>query len=112
MIRRLIRAVTPKSLRRSIRLKIYSIIRKLKAPRMIWGYMDTNDNWHEKTRISNSTAFYKEEKIQIDNNVYIGHFCILDGTGGIHIEEGCQIAGWNGSYTHSSHIAIRLYGKH
>ena len=81
-------------------------------PKMVWEYINPNGVTSKNTRISNTTAFYKEEKIQIDTNVYIGHYCVLDGTGGIHIEEGCQIAGWNGIYTHSSHIAIRLYGKH
>jgi len=33
-------------------------------------------------------------------------------TGGLVIGEGCQIAAWNGLYTHSSHIAIRIYGSH
>lgn len=48
----------------------------------------------------------------IGDNVFIGHFCVLDGTGNLEIEEGCQIAGWSGIYTHSSHISIRLYGAH
>lgn len=112
MIRRLIRAVTPKSLRRSIRLKMYSIIRKLKAPRMIWGYLDTNDNWHEKTRISDTVFFYHEENVKISNKVFIWHFTIVDGTGGIEIGEGTQIGAWVGIFTHSSHVSIRLYGHH
>ena len=103
MIRRLIRAITPKSLRRSIRLKMYFIIRKLKAPRMVWGYMDTNGNWHEKTRISDTVFFYHEENIKISNKVFIWHFTIIDGTGGVEIGEGTQIGAWVGIFTHSSH---------
>lgn len=112
MIRRVVRFFIPKSWRRSIRYRINSIIRKFKAPRMVWGYDDANGQWREKTRISDTTYFNYPEKIFIKDNVYVGHFSILDGTGRLFIEEGVQLAGWNGVYTHSSHIAIRLYGKH
>jgi acetyltransferase-like isoleucine patch superfamily enzyme len=44
--------------------------------------------------------------------VFIWHYTILDGTGGLDIGEGTQIGAWVGIFTHSSHIAIRLYGRH
>ncbi len=47
----------------------------------------------------------------VGDYVYINHFCFIDGTYGLNIGEGCQI-GYSASIsTHSSHIAIRLYGK-
>jgi len=79
---------------------------------MIWGYEDSNGAWRERTRVSDTVYFNHPEKVSIGSNVFIGHFSILDGTGKLTIEEGVQLAGWNGVYTHSSHIAIRLYGKH
>lgn len=84
--------------------------RQLKAPRMLLGYVDSTGEWRDRTRISDTVSFYRRENIRIANNVFIGHFCILDGTSDLAIEEGVQLAGWNGIYTHSSHIAIRLYG--
>lgn len=89
-----------------------SFIRRLKAPRMNWGYQDSSGAWRTRTRISDTVYFNHPEKIAIGENVFIGHYCILDGTGGLEIGEGCQIAGWNGIYSHSSHISIRLYGSH
>jgi acetyltransferase-like isoleucine patch superfamily enzyme len=80
------------------------------TPQMIWGYPDANGGWHGRTRLSESVVLHRPENIFIGNHVFIGHFCMLDGTDRLEIGEGCQLAGWNGIYTHSSHVAIRLYG--
>ena len=74
---------------------------------MLYGYRDIAGEWRRHTRISNSVYFNHPEKIAIGDDVYVGHYCILDGTGGLKIGDGCQIAGWSGIYTHSSHISIR-----
>jgi len=79
---------------------------------MIRGYLDSSGEWRPRTRVSDIAFFYHPEKIKIADNVFIGHYAILDGTGGLEIGEGCQFAAWNGIYTHSSHIAIRIYGDH
>jgi len=89
--------------------KFFTSIHK---PRMLWGYSDLQGGWKEKTRISSSALFYAQNNISIENNVYIGHYCILDGVGGLRIEEGTQISSRVAIYTHSSHVAIRLYGYH
>lgn len=112
MMRRFARFFIPERSRHSIRDRLAFMIRRFKAPRMIWGYLDVSGDWQSKTRISDTVFFNYPEKVFIADNVYIGHFSILDGTGNLFIEEGAQLAGWNGIYTHSSHIAIRLYGKH
>jgi acetyltransferase-like isoleucine patch superfamily enzyme len=43
--------------------------------------------------------------------VFIWHHTIIDGSNQVEIEEGCQIGAWNGIFSHSSHISIRLYGS-
>jgi acetyltransferase-like isoleucine patch superfamily enzyme len=55
---------------------------------------------------------YHPERIDVADNVFVWHYTILDGTGGLKIGEGTQIGAWVGIFTHSSHIAIRLYGNH
>lgn len=82
-----------------------------KRPRMIWGYRDAA-GWRLHTRVSDTVFMYHPERIRIADNVFIWHHTILDGVGGIEIGEGTQIGGWVGVFTHSSHIAIRLYGRH
>lgn len=104
--------VVPVRLRRALRRMLNSALVKLKKPRMIKGYRDSSGKWCERTRISDTVFLNHPEKIQIADNVFVGHYSILDGSGGLEIGEGCQLAGWNGVYTHSSHIAIRLYGAH
>lgn len=79
---------------------------------MVWGYRNANGIWRDKTRISDSVFFYHRENIDVGENVFVWHYTILDGTGGLEIGEGAQIGAWVGVFTHSSHIAIRLYGKH
>jgi acetyltransferase-like isoleucine patch superfamily enzyme len=64
------------------------------------------------TRMSNTVVIGSPEKLNIADNVFVWHHSILDCSNGITIEEGCQIGAWNGIFTHSSHISIRLYGKH
>lgn len=81
-------------------------------PFMIYGYYDRSiHRWHKFTRISSSTVFVHREGCSIGNHVWVGHFSILDGSEGLTIEEGCQLAGWNGIYTHSSQNSIRLLGE-
>lgn len=87
-------------------------LRALKAPRMILGYQDSSGEFRGRTRISDTALLYHPEKIAISDNVYVGHYNILDGTGGLEIGEGVQLAAGVGVFTHSSHIAIRLYGRH
>ncbi len=112
MIRHALRIFVPVKLRQAIRRNKGLLTRRFKAPRMIWGYMDSNGEWRERTRISDTVFFYHPERIRISDNVFIWHYTILDGTGVLTIEEGCQIGVWVGIFTHSSHIAIRLYGNH
>lgn len=111
-MKKLLRFLIPAGILLRLRKWIQTRQRKLKAPRMLWGYQDPSGIWRSRTRISDTVFFYRPERINIADNVYIGHFTILDGTGFLEIEDGVQIAGLSGIFTHSSHIAIRLYGNH
>ena len=87
-------------------------IGRLKAPQMVWGYRDADGAWRPRTRIGDTTLVYRPENVHIADNVFVWHYTILDGTGGLHIGEGTQIGAWVGIFTHSSHVAIRLLGDH
>ncbi|MBK7918590.1 MAG: acyltransferase [Chloroflexi bacterium] len=86
--------------------------RWLKQPRMLWGYQDASGTWRVRTRISDTVFLYHPEQIFIEEDVFVWHYTILDGTGGLEIGRGSQIGAWVGVFTHSSHVAIRLYGHH
>lgn len=79
---------------------------------MVWGYRDAKGEFRERTRISDTALLRRPENLFIADNVFIWHYTILDGTAPIRIGEGSQIGAWVGIFTHSSHIAIRLYGDH
>ena len=104
----LLKKLIPRVIKRAIRAELSA----QKAPTMIWGYRDPSGGIRERTRISDTVFLYYPEKISIADNVFVWHYSILDGTGGLSIGEGTQIGAWVGIFTHSSHIAIRLYGKH
>ncbi len=111
-IRSIFSTVLPKSIKKEGRKLYNHIWRHIKEPKMLWGYLDSTGEWRPKTRISDTAYLYHPERIKIDNNVFIWHYSILDGVGGLEIHEGSQIGAWVGIFTHSSHMAIRLYGDH
>ncbi|MEZ4985166.1 MAG: hypothetical protein R2795_09055 [Saprospiraceae bacterium] len=74
------------------------------------GWKDSDGNWLPRVRISDTAHLSHVSHIYLSDNVFIGHYTLLDGTGGITIGKGTQMAAWSGIITHGSHIAIRLYG--
>ena len=104
----LVRKFLPASVKRMIQEKV----RSLKAPKMMWGYENATGEICKRTRISDTVLLNRPENIYISDNVFVWHYTILDGTGGLEIGEGSQIGAWVGIFTHSSHIAIRIYGSH
>jgi len=105
----------PTSLKRFLK-DLNFLLRKqiveFKRPKMVWGYKDSDGEFRERTRISDTVFMYHPERIKISDNVFVWHYTILDGMGGLEIGEGTQIGAWVGIFTHSSHIAIRIYGNH
>jgi len=100
-----LKKIVPTVITKKIKSWLESEIRKYKAPRMVWGYKDSTGEWRKRTRISDTVFFYHPERITIADNVFVWHYSIIDGTGGLKIGEGSQIGAWVGIFTHSSHIA-------
>ena len=80
-------------------------------PQMQKGYRLADGTYLERTRISNTTVIDHPENLRLGDNVFIYHYSILEASNGLTIGEGCQIGGWVGIFSHSSHISIRLYGR-
>lgn len=82
-------------------------------PRMVLGYRRASDGIYlPKTRISNSVDIIYPKQLDIANDVFIWHHSILECSNGIKIATGCQIGAYVLMASHSSHLAIRLYGSH
>ncbi len=96
----------------NIKYRIWKKFAFLTRPRMIWGYKRYDGIYLENTRISNTTFIDNPNKLDIEDHVFIGHFNYIEASNGISIKEGCQITSFISISSHSSHISIRLYGKH
>lgn len=81
------------------------------SPVMVGRFRDAKGRSLPLTRISNTTYIGHREKLDIANNVFIGHYNFIDASCGLTIKTGCQITNYISIITHSSHVSIRLYGK-
>jgi acetyltransferase-like isoleucine patch superfamily enzyme len=77
---------------------------------MLYGFTRGDGVFLKRTRVSNMTHIDHVAQLIIEDNVYIGHFNLIDASGGLYIGEGCQITNYVSLLTHSSHVSIRLYG--
>lgn len=92
--------------------KILRILGTIHQPFMIYGYYNkVTCKFHYRTRVSNTVKILNPKCADIDDNVWVWHYSIIDATGGVKIGEGVQIGAWVGIFTHSSHNAIRFNGK-
>jgi len=87
------------------------LISRLWGPRMVFGFVRGDGEYLKNTRVSNSSVLFARDRLDVGDHVFIGHFSVLDATFGLSIGEGCQIGFFTGVFTHSSHAAIRLYGR-
>lgn len=99
------------SLARRAWQRLKRLLSRLWGPRMVYGFVCGDGEFLPNTRLSNSTAVFAPERLEVGDHVFIGHFSVLDATFGLRIGEGCQIGFFTGIFTHSSHAAIRLYGS-
>jgi acetyltransferase-like isoleucine patch superfamily enzyme len=95
----------------SIKNKVLFELGKLFSPQMIGNYKNAEGKRLPHTRVSNTTYIGCKKKLDIADNVFVGHFNFIDACNGITIKEGCQITNYISILTHSSHISVRLYGK-
>jgi acetyltransferase-like isoleucine patch superfamily enzyme len=87
------------------------LISRAWGPRSVGGFVRGDGEYLPHTRVSNCAALFARERLEVADHVFIGHFSVLDATYGLRIGEGCQIGFFTGIFTHSSHHAIRLYGR-
>lgn len=86
-------------------------IMNMTKPHMIYGYRRFDGEFLKNTRISNTVSIGFPQKLHIEDNVFIGHYNVVDASNSIVIGEGCQITNFVSIVTHSSHISLRLYGR-
>lgn len=88
-----------------------NLIALFRKPIMVYGYYNRpTGSFRKLTRIGSTVILSYKKNIDLANNIWIGHYCLLDGIGGIRIEEGVHIASHSCIYTHSSQDSIRILG--
>lgn len=81
-------------------------------PFMAYGYRDkVSRQFRKHTRISSTALISDSDRVAIGDHVWIWHHTIVDGSNGVVIEEGAQIGGWVGIFSHGSQVAVRLLGR-
>ena len=78
---------------------------------MLYGWRAPSGRWLAHTRISSSTHVEEPSALDMADHVYVGHFNVLDASGGLTIEEGVQVTTHCALLTHSSHQSLRLAGR-
>ncbi len=92
----------------SLVLNCLSFIQK---PFMVYGFFNRKSgNFYKRTRLGSTVKLVDKKNIDIKDHVWIGHYSLLDGIGGITIEKGVNIASHTCIYTHSSQNSIRILG--
>lgn len=60
------------------------------------------------TRISPSTCIEHEDRLVLDDDVFIGHFNFIEASAGVRIGRGSQITNYVSIVSHSTHRAVRV----
>lgn len=81
---------------------------RLVAPRMVYGVRSADGGWRPHSRIGSHTHVEAHGRLVLGDHVFIGQFNFIDASGGLRIDEGCQITNFVSVLTHSSHLALRL----
>jgi len=91
---------------------IQNIFSLVQQPFMVYGFYNrVQKKFMKLTRISSSVKILSKSDLDIHDNVWIGHYSLLDASNGMKIEKGVQTGSFVSIFTHSSHISIRLLGK-
>ncbi len=78
--------------------------------RMVFGERSLDGEPLGYTRISPSTCIEHEEGLTLGDDVFIGHFNLIEARSGVRIDAGVQITNFVSIVSHSSHRSLRLMG--
>lgn len=91
---------------------IQNIFSFIHRPFMVYGfYNSVQSRFMKYTRISSSVKIMSKNKFNAYDNVWIGHYSLIDASNNVTIKEGVQTGSHISIFSHSSHNSIRLLGK-
>ena len=82
-------------------------------PFMVYGYYNRkNKKYLKRTRIGSTVKLINKKSIDLSDNVWIGHYSLIDGIGSVTIGKGVHVSSHTCIYSHSSQDTIRLLGEY
>ena len=91
---------------------LQNLIAIVQQPFMVYGfYNSVQKKFMKLTRVSSNVKILSRKNLDMDENVWIGHYSLLDASNGIKIDQGVQTGPYVSVFSHSSHISIRLLGN-
>lgn len=82
------------------------------TPFMVYGFYNrVQKKFMKYTRVSSSVKIMSKKNLDIYDNVWIGHYSLIDASIDVTIKEGVQTGSHISIFSHSSHNSIRLLGK-
>jgi len=92
---------------------ILGLLAVFQRPFMVYGYWNRkNKKYLKRTRIGSTVKLINKKTIDLSDNVWIGHYVLIDGIGGVKIGKGVHVSSHSVIYSHSSQDTIRLLGDH
>jgi acetyltransferase-like isoleucine patch superfamily enzyme len=92
---------------------VLGLLALFQRPFMVYGYWNWNTNKYlKRTRIGSTVKLINKKTIDLSDNVWIGHYALIDGIGGVTIGKGVHVSSHSVIYSHSSQDTIRLLGDH
>lgn len=87
-------------------------VRPFRRHGMTYGiFQAANPIFKRGVRISVSALLENRRNISISDYVWIGPFCVIDGSNRVSIGEGAHLAAGTFVFTHGSQDSIRLHGR-
>ncbi len=81
------------------------------TPFMVYGFYNrVQKKFMKYTRISSTSKVMYKKNLDVEDNVWIGHYSLLDASNGIKIGKNVQTGSHISIFSHSSHYSIRLLG--
>lgn len=92
---------------------VLGLLAVFQRPFMVYGYYNKKSKKYlKRTRIGSTVKLINKKTIDLSDNVWIGHYALIDGIGGVTIGKGVHVSSHTVIYSHSSQDTIRLLGEH
>ena len=76
--------------------------------RMLFGERSAGGLLRPATRLSPTVLIEHEDRLQLADDVFIGHFVFIEASAGVRVDTGVQITNFVSVVSHSTHRSVRV----